>query len=112
MNSNESNKMTSDKYIENLTKLGLTNGEARVYLSMIQIGPSKVGKIVELSRVSYSKIYGVLDRLFLKGLASYSIQNNIKYFQSLEPTRLNDYVEKKEDELRNKKDRLQKSLTI
>ena len=69
MNSDESNKMTSDKYIENLTKLGLTNGEARVYLSMIQIGPSKVGKIVELSRVSYSKIYGVLDRLILKGLA-------------------------------------------
>ena len=103
MNSNESNKMTSDKYIENLTKLGLTNGEARVYLSMIQIGPSKVGKIVELSRVSYSKIYGVLDRLISKGLASYSIQNNIKYFQSLEPTRLNDYVEKKEDELKEQK---------
>jgi sugar-specific transcriptional regulator TrmB len=103
LNSNESNKMTSDKYIENLTKLGLTNGEARVYLSMIQIGPSKVGKIVELSRVSYSKIYGVLDRLISKGLASYSIQNNIKYFQSLEPARLNDYVEKKEDELKEQK---------
>lgn len=103
MDKDESDKMLSDKYIEDLTKLGLTNGEARVYLSMIQTGPSKVGKIVELSRVSYSKVYGVLDRLILKGLASYNIQNNIKYFQSLEPTRLNDYVEKKEDELREQK---------
>ncbi len=105
MSSNESSKTIGDRYIQDLMNLGLTNGEARVYLSMIQIGPSKVGKIVELSRVSYSKIYGVLDRLILKGLASYSIQNNIRYFQSLEPTRLNDYVEKKEDELRNKKGR-------
>lgn len=95
MDSNESDKIKSDKHIEGLIKLGLKNGEARVYLTMMQIGPSKVGKTVELSRVSSSKIYGVLDRLILNGLASYSIQNNIKYFQSLEPAILNDYVEKK-----------------
>ncbi len=103
MDRNDSDKTKSDKYVEDLMNLGLTNGEARVYLSMIQIGPSKVGKIVELSRVSYSKIYGVLDRLILKGLASYNIQNNIKYFQSLEPIRLNDYIEKKQNELTEQK---------
>jgi HTH-type transcriptional regulator, sugar sensing transcriptional regulator len=83
------------RYIEQLTIFGLTQGEAKAYLAMIQIGPSRVGKIVEISSVSQSKIYNVLDRLILKGLASYNIQNNIKHFQSLEPSRLQDYLLKK-----------------
>jgi HTH-type transcriptional regulator, sugar sensing transcriptional regulator len=49
------------KYIEQLTTLGLTQGEAKAYLAMIQIGSSRVGKIVEVSYVSQSKIYNVLD---------------------------------------------------
>jgi HTH-type transcriptional regulator, sugar sensing transcriptional regulator len=94
------------KYIEQLITLGLTPGEAKAYLAMIQIGPSRVGKIVEISGVSQSKIYNVLDRLILKGLASYNIQDNIKHFQSLEPSRLQDYVLKKEFEVRKQKESL------
>jgi HTH-type transcriptional regulator, sugar sensing transcriptional regulator len=94
------------KHIEQLTTLGLTPGEAKAYLAMIQIGPSRVGKIVEISGVSQSKIYNVLDRLILKGLASYNIQDNIKHFQSLEPSRLKDYVLKKEFEVRKQKESL------
>lgn len=94
----------SKNYVEQLIDLGLTNGEAKVYLAMIQIGPSKVGKIVEISGVSQSKVYNVLDRLILKGLASYNIQDNIKHFQSLEPSRLHEYVQRKEDEVRKQKE--------
>ena len=46
--------------IQELAQLGLTNGEARVYLSLLKIGLSKVGPIVRDSHVSYSKIYDVL----------------------------------------------------
>ncbi|WP_458744711.1 TrmB family transcriptional regulator [Candidatus Nitrosocosmicus sp. T] len=91
-------------YVEQLTSLGLTQGEAKVFLAMIQIGPSRVGKIVEISGVSQSKIYNVLDRLVLKGLASYNIQDNIKHFQSLEPSRLHEYIHKKEDEIKRQKE--------
>lgn len=76
------------------------------YLAMIHIGPSRVGKIVEMSGVSQSKIYNVLDRLILKGLASYNLQDNIKYFQSLEPSRLHEYIQRKEDEVRRQKEAL------
>ena len=92
------------KYVEQLTNIGLTLGEARVYLAMIQIGPSRIGKIVEISGVSQSKVYNVLDRLILKGLASYHIQDNIKHFQSLEPSRIQDYILKKEEEVRKQKE--------
>ena len=39
--------------IQELTQLGLTDGEARVYLSLLKIGSSKVGPIVRDSHVSY-----------------------------------------------------------
>jgi sugar-specific transcriptional regulator TrmB len=96
--------IVNKNYVEQLTSLGLTQGEAKVFLAMIQIGPSRVGKIVEISGVSQSKIYNVLDRLVLKGLASYNIQDNIKHFQSLEPSRLHEYIQKKEDEIKRQKE--------
>ncbi len=92
--------------VDQLIDVGLTPGEAKVYLAMIHIGPSRVGKIVEMSGVSQSKIYNVLDRLILKGLASYNLQDNIKYFQSLEPSRLHEYIQRKEDEVRRQKEAL------
>lgn len=92
--------------VDQLIDVGLTPGEAKVYLAMIHIGPSRVGKIVEISGVSQSKIYNVLDRLILKGLASYNLQDNIKYFQSLEPSRLHEYIQRKEDEVRRQKEAL------
>ena len=94
----------SHNYVEQLIDLGLTQGEAKVYLAMIQIGASRIGKIVEISGVSQSKVYNVLDRLILKGLASYNIQDNIKHFQSLEPSRLHEYIQKKEKEVRRQKE--------
>ena len=94
----------SHNYVEQLIDLGLTQGEAKVYLAMIQIGPSRIGKIVEISGVSQSKVYNVLDRLILKGLASYYIRDNIKHFQPLEPSRLHEYIQKKENEVRRQKE--------
>jgi len=57
------NDTTMNKeHIESLTNLGLTIGEVKVYLSIIQIGPSRVRQIVEVSNISQSKVYNVLDR--------------------------------------------------
>jgi sugar-specific transcriptional regulator TrmB len=63
--------------IQELTQLGLTDGEARVYLSLLKIGLSKVGPIVRDSHVSYSKIYDVLERLGMKGLVSHVIIDDV-----------------------------------
>ncbi len=53
--------MSELNFIQNLTSLDLTNGEARVYVALLKLGSSKVGPIVRESRVSYSKIYDVLE---------------------------------------------------
>lgn len=90
--------------IQELTQLGLTDGEARVYLSLLKIGSSKVGPIVRDSHVSYSKIYDVLERLSMKGLVSHVIIDDVKHFNAIEPYRLQDYIQRKEEQLNIQKE--------
>ncbi|MEI6731598.1 MAG: helix-turn-helix domain-containing protein [archaeon] len=90
-------------YEENLQKLGLTNGEARVYIALLELGSSSVGPIAQKSKVAYSKIYSVLERLLTKGLVSYTIKEKTKYFQALEPSRLKEFLDKKEQEIEESK---------
>jgi sugar-specific transcriptional regulator TrmB len=93
-----------------LMELGLTNGEAKVYLSLLKLGSSKVGSIVKDCRVSYSKVYDVLERLILKGLVSYVLIGNIKHFNAVEPYRLQDYIQKKEEKIKLQKDKASKII--
>lgn len=89
--------------IDELTSLGLTAGEARVYLSLLKAGPSKVGAVVRDSRVSYSKVYDVLERLAAKGLISHITIGKVRHFSAAEPYRLRDYIQRREEVLQNQK---------
>lgn len=86
-------------YEDKLQKIGLTSGEARAYFALLELGSSTVGPVAKKSGIAYSKIYEVLDRLVEKGLASFIIKQKTKHFQSLEPTRLQEFLDKKEEEV-------------
>ncbi len=85
---------------EGLKRIGLTNGESRVYLALLEVGSSTVGPVVKKSGVAYSNIYEILQRLIGKGLVSFIIKNKTKYFQASNPEYLKEYLEKKEKEIR------------
>ncbi len=90
--------------INKLEQLGLTSGEARIFVSLLKLGQSKVGAIVKGSRVSYSKVYDVLERLIKKGLVSYVLIENVKHFRAAEPHRINEYLEEKDKEISKQKE--------
>ena len=90
----------------NLELLGLTEGESKVYLSLLHIGSSTVGNIIKESQVSNSKIYDILDRLNKKGLIGISLKNNTKNFEAKEPARLTDLIEEKEKEILSLKEKI------
>lgn len=95
----------------NLEEIGLTEGESKVYLSLIKLGPSTIGKIIKESQVSNSKIYDILDRLNKKGLVGISVINNIKHFEAKNPSIINELILNKEKNIKKIKDeipRLQK----
>ncbi|MBW3015460.1 hypothetical protein KY330_03495 [Candidatus Woesearchaeota archaeon] len=95
-----------------LLKIGLTEGEAKVYLALLELGSSTVGPIVKKSGVAYSNIYEILQRLIEKGITSYIIKNKTKYFQSASPSNLYKYLERKEKELIVQKNDLKKALPL
>jgi HTH-type transcriptional regulator, sugar sensing transcriptional regulator len=93
-----------------LEKLGLTKGESKVYLALLRLGKSKVGKVVKTSSVSYSKVYDILERLTQKGLVSTATMQKVKYYQAVEPFRLTEFIERKEQEVQDQKESLNRIM--
>lgn len=94
-------------YEELLEGIGLTRGEIIVYETLLKIGESTTGSIIEESGLASSKIYEILDKLMKKGLVVYIIKGKIKYFSAASPKRILDYVKQKETELKKKEEQLQ-----
>ena len=94
----------------NLVTLGLTEGEAKTYIALMELGPSSAGPIVKKSGDAYSNIYSVLECLIEKGLVSFIIKNKTRQFHAVNPSNLSRYLEKKEQEIAEQKRELQKML--
>lgn len=90
--------------IEGLKKLGLTEGESKVYAVLLETGPSTVGPVVRKSGVAYSNIYEILQRLMSKGLASFIVKGKTKYFQASDPENLGFYLERRKKEIEEQKE--------
>lgn len=93
-----------------LEEIGLTRGEIRVYLTLLKIGETTTGKIIEQSGLSSGKIYEIIDKLIKKGLVSFIVKEKTKYFQACSPNRLKDYLYEKENEIKSKEKELEKEL--
>jgi len=88
---------------EILRKIGLTEGEIRVYEALAILGKSSTGPIMDKSGISSSKVYLILEKLIQKGLVSFVIENNVKHFQITNPRNIIEYLDKQQKELENTK---------
>ncbi len=95
-----------------LEEIGLTKGEIRVYLTLLKIGETTTGKIIEESSLSSGKIYEILDKLIKKGLVSFIIKEKTKYFIPASPNRIKDYLHEKEKDIEAKEKELDKELPL
>lgn len=86
-----------------LEEIGLTQGEIKVYTALLGLGETTSGPIVKESGISVSKVYTILERLSLKGLATYIVKGKVKYFSPASPSRLLDYMNEKEENLQKQK---------
>ena len=96
--------------ISGLSDAGLTDGEARVYLSLLELGTSTTGPIVDRSSIARSIVYQVLERLIEKGLVSYVTKEKTKYYQAAEPKKIIEYMEEKERQLGENKKKVMELL--
>lgn len=96
--------------LEILKEIGMTNGEIRVYLALLDLRSSSTGQIINKSKITSSKVYLILERLEQKGLISHIIKNNVKYFQVGDPKRLLDYMEEKKAIVDKETDEIKKLI--
>jgi len=96
--------------IKILEKIGLTGNEIKVYLALLKLGSVTAGDIIKKTDLHRAGVYDTLERLMDKGLVSYVIKANRKYFEAMLPERLIDFIEKKEDELQEEKAIIKKMM--
>jgi HTH-type transcriptional regulator, sugar sensing transcriptional regulator len=82
-----------------LENLGLSKGEINIYLTLLELGANKVGKIIEKSGMASSAVHNSVNSLIDKGLISYIKKGKIKYYQAVPPKQLIDFIENKKKKL-------------
>jgi sugar-specific transcriptional regulator TrmB len=65
--------------LQTLSDLGLTLIQARVYLALVEFGPSKVSEIAKNSKVARPDVYRTLSKLQTLGLVEKIIEGPVKY---------------------------------
>jgi len=96
--------------LESLKGIGLTNSEITVYTSLLNFGSVKVGTLMKKLTLHRSRVYDAINRLTDKGLVSYVIKNNIKYFEASDPDNLLNYIEEKKAKLNEKEKTIKKII--
>ncbi|MBI2564384.1 hypothetical protein HYV79_00135 [Candidatus Woesearchaeota archaeon] len=84
-----------------LEDLGLSKGEIKTYLTLLELGTTKVGAIIEKSGMASSAVHNSINTLIEKGLVSYIKKGKIKQYQAVPPKQLLDFIEEKKKRLSN-----------
>ena len=86
---------------EYLRKVGLTNGEIKVYSVIIGNGLSSLNKIHEKTGIERRNIYDIINKLIEKGLVSYTVEKGKKVYQITHPKKIINYLEGKKRDIEN-----------
>lgn len=82
---------------EVLRFVGLSNNETKVYLSLIEYGSSKAGRISKITKIQRSSCYESIKNLVNKGFVSYAVIGKVKFFQATSPKRILEMIQNKEE---------------
>lgn len=89
--------------LQELNKIGLTQGEIKLYQALLELGETTRTKLAKKSGISPSKIYDVANRLLEKGIISSVKKNGIIHFSAANPSKINDFISNKEKEITDEK---------
>ncbi|MFH1072433.1 MAG: helix-turn-helix domain-containing protein [Nanoarchaeota archaeon] len=81
---------------EKLEQIGLNEKESKVYIELLQAGDSLVSAISEKTKINRSLLYTILSNLANKGIVTYIIKNNVRYYRAAEPNKILSMLKEKE----------------
>jgi sugar-specific transcriptional regulator TrmB len=85
--------------LDELKEIGLDENELKVYLGCLSSGGSSVKDISRKSGLIRTTVYGVLQSLLKKGLASEINKEGVKFFRAASPTELLSILDQKREKI-------------
>ena len=82
-----------------LKDIGLQDGEIEVYLSLLRLGEATASEITKRTGQHRSNVYDIIEKLTNKGLVSFVVKNNVKFFRASSPDRIMEHLKEKEEKL-------------
>lgn len=82
-----------------LQDIGLTGAEIKVFITLLELGQSAAGKVVEKSGLQNAVVHRAFHSLIEKGLVTYVFEGKIKNYQSIEPRMLLNFLDEKRAKL-------------
>ncbi|MEI6731750.1 MAG: helix-turn-helix domain-containing protein [archaeon] len=80
-----------------LERLGFSANEAKVYLTLLRLGPSLAGNIAKTASLDRSSTYGALELLKQRGVISTYYENKRTIFVPEDPKKIVDYFAEKQE---------------
>lgn len=81
---------------EDLKKLGLSWNETKVYLSLVKIGETPVGGIINDLKVHRQIIYNALDELEKRNMVTKTLRNKVNHYKITDPEILVENIRQQE----------------
>jgi len=82
--------------IEELRKIGLNEKESKVYIILLELGDALASEIAKKTNINRSLLYSILDELIEKGIVTYILKNNVRFYRATEPNKILSMLKEKE----------------
>ncbi len=96
--------------LEELLDVGLTEGEAKVYLALLELGGATNGQLARRTGLQSSSVYYCLNALTEKGFASSVVVGKARVFRAADPRELTDVMERQREKFEESAQRLENSI--
>jgi sugar-specific transcriptional regulator TrmB len=85
--------------LEILKKIGLSDGEVKVYSALLDLGVTSINAIHEKVGIERRNIYDILNKLIERGLVSYIETDGKRTFRISNPDKIISYIDEKKSNL-------------
>jgi len=80
--------------------LGFTNAETKVYISLLKLGESKAGRIIESTNLQSSTIHHILNSLTEKGIVRSIFKSKVKLYSASNPESILENFKERENKFK------------
>lgn len=80
-----------------LEDIGLTNAEIKVYMSLLELGTSTAGPILQKSKLHNSVVHMTLNKLVDKGFITFIKEGKKNHYQASNPKHIIEFIDEKKE---------------